>query len=1245
MVKRIFVEKKEGYNVSAKKTTADIKNVVGINVDEVREFIRYDIEDLDEEVYAKAKTTIFSEQPVDNLYEELPDLKGYKLLVVEYLPGQYDQRADSAMQCVQLLSMAKRPLIKCAKLYAIKGADEKGFEKIKKYIINSVESREGSMEIPATLEQEVQLNLTVPVIEGFIDMSDKEIAEYHKKTGFAMSKEDLAFVRDYFKGEKRNPTESEIKVIDTYWSDHCRHTTFATELTDIKIDSNNPHVQKALDLYRGLYEEFNSKREDKYPCLMDIATIAVKKLKKEGKLDNLDVSDEINACSVEVDVDVDGKPQKWLIMFKNETHNHPTEIEPFGGAATCLGGAIRDPLSGRTYVYQAMRVTGSGDPTQDISTTLKGKLPQRVITKTAAAGYSSYGNQIGLSTGLVAEMYHENYRAKRLETGYVIAGAPKENVVRRKPVKGDIIVLLGGETGRDGCGGATGSSKAHTEKSVEVCGAEVQKGNPPTERKIQRLFRNKEVAQLIVKCNDFGAGGVSVAIGELADSLDIYLDKVPKKYEGLSGTELAISESQERMAVVLDKNDVEKFIEFSAKENLQATAVAEVTDNGRMRMFYAGNVIVDLKRKFLDTNGVKQRQNAHVDDNVSNYMDKLNEKTEQLFDKGEFDQAVLSELSRLNVCSTKGLGEMFDGTIGAASVLMPFGGKYQLTPAIAMASKPPVEGFTDTATVSTYGCSPQLMTSSPFTGAIYSILLSLSKQVACGVDVKTVRLSLQEYFKRLNQDADRWGQPLAALLGALYAQIGFGVGAIGGKDSMSGTFEHIDVPPTLISFAMGIHKASKIITNTFDYKSGAKNIWHIAIPKDEYGIPDFAKTLALYDAIKDECASGNIKAINVVEEGGVVASVFKACMGNKEGTDWNELSEDLFAPAFGDFVVLADEIGKLQEFDAQLVAVLNGTHTADLCGKELKMDVAAQSFEGTLDNVFPTTAPASGEVQNLIFCARKQPHVARNIVKPQVFIPVFPGTNCEYDTARAFERAGAKANILVIKNRSSKDIEDSAKEIVKALSQSQIIAFPGGFSGGDEPDGSGKFIATTFKNPRIAEAVMELLYKRDGLALGICNGFQALIKLGLVPYGDIREQTPQAPTLTFNNISRHVSTMVNIRIATNKSPWLSKVHVDDVFTVPVSHGEGRFVASKEELDKIIKNGQVATQYVDMTRNATMQSPFNPNGSMYAIEGIISPDGRVLGKMGHSERFDKDLYKNVEGNYDMKLFESGVDYFK
>ncbi|MDE6884384.1 MAG: phosphoribosylformylglycinamidine synthase, partial [Clostridia bacterium] len=913
-------------------------------------------------------------------------------------------------------------------------------------------------------------------------MSDKDICDYHKKVGFAMSEKDLIFVRDYFQGEKRDPSESEIKVIDTYWSDHCRHTTFSTELTKIDIESNNPHVEKALGLYRNLYDEFNSKREDKYPCLMDIATIAVKKLKKLGKLDNLDVSDEINACSVEVDVDNDGKNEKWLIMFKNETHNHPTEIEPFGGAATCLGGAIRDPLSGRTYVYQAMRVTGCADPTADVSTTLKGKLPQRVITKTAAAGYSSYGNQIGLSTGLVAEMYHDNYKAKRLETGYVIAGAPKENVVRRKPVKGDIIVLLGGETGRDGCGGATGSSKAHTEKSVEVCGAEVQKGNPPTERKIQRLFRNKEVSQLIVKCNDFGAGGVSVAIGELADSLDIFLDRVPKKYEGLSGTELAISESQERMAVVLNKSDVDKFIEYAKTENLVATAVAEVTDNGRMRMFYAGNCIVDLKRSFLDTNGVKQMQEARVVDNATNYVDSVNEITQKYFDKGEFDEAVKYELSRLNVCSTKGLGEMFDGTIGASSVLMPFGGKYQLTPAIAMACKPPVSGSTDTATVSTYGCSPQLLSQSPFTGAIYSILISLSKQVACGISIDTVRLSLQEFFKKLNQDKDRWGQPLSALLGALYAQIGFGVGAIGGKDSMSGSFENIDVPPTLISFAMGVGKASKIVTNTFAENMGAKDIYRVAIPKDEYAIPDFDKTLKLYQAIGKAMAEGKIKACNVVEEGGVIASVFKACMGNKLGTTWDDISSDMFAPAFGDFVILADDVSDLDGFDVEKVAVLNGTYTADLCGKQLKMNDAATAFEGTLEKVFPTTAAASGEVKNLICCARKVDKAPRGIAQPRVLIPVFPGTNCEYDTARAFERAGAKANILIIKNQSSKDIEQSAEAIVKALQQSQILAFPGGFSGGDEPDGSGKFIATTFRNPRIAEHVMKLLYERDGLA-------------------------------------------------------------------------------------------------------------------------------------------------------------------
>ena len=1245
MVKRIFVEKKEGYNVAAKKVKDDINTVLNIKAEDVRLFIRYDIENLDEEIYEKAKSTIFSEAPVDELYEKKVTKGDYQEFVVEYLPGQYDQRADSAMQCVQLLSMKQRPLIKCATVYAIKGVTEEELEKIKKFVINPVDSREGSIEIPETLVQEVELNLVVPEIPGFIKMTDEEIQDYHKMIGFAMSVEDLKFVRDYFKSEDRNPTETEIKVIDTYWSDHCRHTTFATELTSIEIESDNPRLKEALGLYQDTFKELYKDRKDKYPCLMDIATLGAKKLKKMGKLDNLDISDEINACSVEVDVDVDGKNEKWLIMFKNETHNHPTEIEPFGGAATCLVGAIRDPLSGRTYVYQAMRVTGSADPREAVEDTLKGKLPQRVISKTAAAGYSSYGNQIGLSTGLVTEMYHENYKAKRLETGYVIGGAPKANVVREKPQVGDYVVLLGGETGRDGCGGATGSSKAHTEKSVEVCGAEVQKGNPPTERKIQRLFRNPEVSKLIIKCNDFGAGGVSVAIGELADSLDIYLDKVPKKYEGLSGTELAISESQERMAVVLKQDDVDKFIAAAKKENLNAVAVAIVTDNGRMRMFYADKCIVDLKRSFLDTNGVKQKQDAKIIDNVSTYMDNADPKTSELFAEGKLKEALLNDLSRLNVCSQKGLGEMFDGTIGASSVLMPFGGKYQLTPAIAMAAKPPVNGYTDTATVSTFGCSPQLMTSSPFTGSIYSIVTSLSKQVACGVDVSTIRLSLQEFFKRLNKDKERWGQPLSALLGAFYAQLNLGVGAIGGKDSMSGTFENIDVPPTLISFAMGVTKASKIITNTFTDKLGVYNVYHIALPKDEYGIPDFARLLKLYAAVNKSIESGDIKACNVVEEGGVISSVFKACMGNKLGTTWESVTEDLFAPKFGDFVVLAESLPLLKDFDVELVAKLNRTYTVDLCGEEFKMADAVNAFTSTLEKIYPTQAPADGDVSNLICCARKLEKMPRNIVKPEVFIPVFPGTNCEYDTARAFERAGGKANIFVIKNQTAKDIEESVEEIVKALDKAQILAFPGGFSGGDEPDGSGKFIATTFKNPKIAEAVMRLLYERDGLALGICNGFQALIKLGLVPYGEIREQTEDAPTLTFNNISRHVSSIVKIRVATNKSPWLNAVKVSDEFLVPVSHGEGRFVASDLELEKIIKNGQVATQYVDVLGNSTMESPYNPNGSMYGIEGIISKDGRVLGKMGHSERIDKDLYKNVEGNYDMKLFESGIRYFE
>ena len=1245
MVKRIYVEKKKGCDVAAAKTKADISSVLGINLKDVRQFIRYDIEGLEDDIFDKALNTIFSEPPVDTVYiDELPDMEGYSLLVTEYLPGQYDQRADSAMQCVQLLSMRTRPLIKCATVYAFAGADEDAMGKIKHYLINPVDSREGDMSLPETLVQVTEPNLVVPNVDGFTDFSDEEIAAYHASQGFAMSIEDLKFVRDYFKGEGRVPTFTELKVIDTYWSDHCRHTTFATELTDIKINSNNPHLRIALNEYKKLFKKFNSSRADKYACMMDIATIAVKELKAQGKLDNLDVSDEINACSVEVDVDNDGKMEKWLIMFKNETHNHPTEIEPFGGAATCLGGAIRDPLSGRTYVYQAMRVTGSADPRESVSATLPGKLPQRVITKTAAAGYSSYGNQIGLATGLVAEMYHPNYKAKRLETGYVIGGNKKENIVRRKPVEGDVIVLLGGDTGRDGCGGATGSSKAHTKTSVETCGAEVQKGNPPTERKIQRLFRNPEVSKLIVKCNDFGAGGVSVAIGELADSLDIFLDKVPKKYDGLSGTELAISESQERMAVVLDKNDVEKFINFAARENLSATAVAQVKDNGYMRMYYAGRCIVELKREFLNTNGVKQRQNAVVNDDVTDYLKVPSPSAKTMLEAGDVKGAILSEIGRLNVCSTKGLGEMFDSTIGAASVIMPFGGKYQLTPAIAMAAKPPVSGRTDTATVSTYGCSPMLLSSSPFTGAVYSIVTAVSKQIATGVPMDTIRLTLQEFFKKLGTDPQRWGEPVGALLGALHAQINLGLGAIGGKDSMSGSFENLDVPPTLIAFAMGIGKASKLLSNTFE-EGGYTRIYRVPVPRDAAGIPDFMKLVRMYHMITKSIESGDIQAATVVEEGGAVSAVLKACMGNMLGTTWAAVTPDMFAPALGDIIVLAKNRTKLRAYNAELIAKLNGTHTVKVVqgGVSVKMSEISKSFTSTLEGVFPSVAPASGEVKNLICCAAKKTGTAK-FARPRVLIPVFPGTNCEYDTARAFERAGAVASTFIIRNQSASDIEESAKELIKAIEQTQIIAFPGGFSGGDEPDGSGKFIATTFRNPAIAEAVMKMLYERDGLALGICNGFQALIKLGLVPFGDIREQTADAPTLTFNNISRHVSTITRIRVATNKSPWLYGVHVDDVFNVPVSHGEGKFVASAEQLQKLIDNGQVATQYVDLQNNATMVSPFNPNGSMMGIEGIISPDGRVLGKMGHSERRDDDLYKNVPGNYDMKIFESGVKYF-
>ena len=1233
MIYRIFVEKKD--NVQARKEQADIKALLNIFVEDLRLVLRYDVEGLSETELNASLGTVFSEPPVDNVYLEtleIPD--GYKAFAVSYLTGQYDQRADSAAQCVQLLTRKSRPLIKCARVYLVKGVTDEQLAAIKKHIINPVESEEVGFEKPETLVRVAVEGAPVEEVAGFIDMTDEEIAAYHKNIGFAMSVLDLAFVRDYFRSEKRNPTETELKVIDTYWSDHCRHTTFATELKNVKITSENPIIEKAYHLYEDLYKELNGARPDKYPCLMDLATIAAKKLKKDGKLDNLDISDEINACSIQIEAEIDGKKEQYLVMFKNETHNHPTEIEPFGGAATCLGGAIRDPLSGRTYVYQAMRITGASDPRESLEDTMAGKLPQRVITQRAAAGFSSYGNQIGLATGIVDEVYHEGYKAKRLETGFVVGGARKEMVYREAPKAGDVIILLGGETGRDGCGGATGSSKAHDAHSVETCGAEVQKGNALTERKLQRLFLNKEATRKIKKCNDFGAGGVSVAIGELADGLNIDLDKVPKKYEGLNGTELAISESQERMAVVIAEKDVESFIALAAEENLTATPVAVVTDTGRMKMFLKGKAIVDISRDFLNTNGVKQETDVEITDKKTTWFDKK---------AGvDFVTETKKVLSDLNVCAKKGLSETFDSTIGSRTVYMPWGGKTQRTPAIAMAAKI-CGGETDVCTVSAYGYSPYLMETSPFIGAIYSIVASVSKVAATGAKYSDIRLTLQEFFQRMTKDAKVWGVPAAALLGAVYAQIGLGLGAIGGKDSMSGTFESIHVPPTLISFALAPAKASQLITNVL---KGGEKLYHIPVPKDENSVPDFEALKKVYEEVYKNIQSGNIKFATVVENGGVGAAVIKSALGNSLGVKFEMSAEELYTEGYGDLVVsLEDENAICKCISMKRVGQV--CNEAYICGNSsVKVEDAVNAYMLPLDGVFAMTAPAVGQAMDCDYTAGvTYTNIATKTAKPRVFIPVFPGTNCELDTARKFRLAGADVQTVVVRNRNAQDIEESVAEIVKAIKNANIIAFPGGFSGGDEPDGSGKFIATTFRNPYIAEQVEELLNNRDGLVLGICNGFQALIKLGLVPYGHVKEMTADSPTLTFNNISRHVSTVVDLRIASNLSPWLSACKVGEVYKVPVSHGEGKIVAPLAELEKMKANGQIATQYADLSGNATMVSPFNPNGSTWAIEGITSPDGRVLGKMGHSERIGDNLYKNVEGNFDMKIFESGVKYFK
>ncbi len=1233
MIYRIFVEKKD--NVQARKEQADIQTLLKINAEDFRLVLRYDVEGLNEEELKAAIPSVFSEPPVDDVYlEELIIPAGYKAFAVSYLTGQYDQRADSAAQCVQLLTRKARPMVKCARVYLVKGVTDEQLLAIKKHIINPVESEEVGFEKPTTLKQATVEGAPVATVDGFIDMSDDEIKAYHKSVGFAMSALDLAFVRDYFKSEKRNPTETELKVIDTYWSDHCRHTTFATELKNVKITSENPMIEKAYHLYEDLYQELNGKRADKYPCLMDLATIAAKKLKKDGKLDNLDISDEINACSICIEAEIDGKKEQYLVMFKNETHNHPTEIEPFGGAATCLGGAIRDPLSGRTYVYQAMRVTGASDPREKLEDTIPGKLPQRAITQRAAAGFSSYGNQIGLATGIVDEVYHEGYKAKRLETGFVVAGARKEMVYREAPKAGDVIILLGGETGRDGCGGATGSSKAHDTHSVETCGAEVQKGNALTERKLQRLFLNKEATRKIKKCNDFGAGGVSVAIGELADGLNIDLDKVPKKYEGLNGTELAISESQERMAVVVAEKDVDAFIALAAEENLSATPVAVVTDNGRMKMFLKGKAIVDISREFLNTNGVKQEANVEIADKKTTWFDQ-----KQGLSFAKETEKVLGDL---NVCAKKGLSETFDSTIGARTVYMPWGGKNQSTPAIAMAAKI-CGGETDVCTVSAYGYSPYLMETSPFIGAIYSIVGSVSKVVATGAKYSDVRLTLQEFFQRMTGEAKVWGVPASALLGAVYAQIGLELGAIGGKDSMSGTFESIHVPPTLISFALAPAKASKLITNVL---KGGEKLYYIPVPKDENAVPDFEGLKAVYEEVYKNIENGNITFATVAENGGIGAAVIKSALGNGVGVAFDMTADELYSEAYGDLVIsLKDENAFNGAICKKYVGQVCGE--AYTCGKDsVSVEKAVNAYMGALEGVFSITAPASGEAKNCDYTGgAKYTNIATKVAKPRVCIPVFPGTNCELDTARRFILAGADVETVVVRNRSAADIEDSVERIVKAIKNANIVAFPGGFSGGDEPDGSGKFIATTFRNPYIAEQLEELLNNRDGLAIGICNGFQALIKLGLVPYGHVKEMTADSPTLTFNNISRHVSTIVDVRVASNLSPWLNACKVGEVYKVPVSHGEGKIVAPVAALEEMRANGQIATQYADLQGNVTMVSPFNPNGSMWAIEGITSPDGRVLGKMGHAERIGDNLYKNVEGNFDMKIFESGVRYFK
>ena len=1263
-VKRVYVEKKPEYAVQAKDLLHEVESYLGIKtITNVRVLNRYDIENLSEETFVRACNGVFAEPPVDILYHETFEMaEGSRVFSVEYLPGQFDQRADSAVQCVQFIKEDEKPVIKTATTYVIEGTiTDEEFEAVKNHCINPVDSREAGIEKPETLVTVFDEPEDVKIFDGFKDMQETELKELYDSLGLAMTFKDFQHIQKYFNEEEvRDPSMTEIRVLDTYWSDHCRHTTFSTELKDITFgegDYKEPIVN-AYKKYISDHSEIFKGREDKFVCLMDLALMAMRKLKREGKLQDQEESDEINACSIVVPVEVDGVEEEWLVNFKNETHNHPTEIEPFGGAATCLGGAIRDPLSGRTYVYQAMRVTGAADPTVSVKETLKGKLPQKKLVTEAAHGYSSYGNQIGLATGAVKEIYHPDYVAKRMEIGAVLGAAPRRAVIRETSDPGDIIILLGGRTGRDGCGGATGSSKVHTEESIETCGAEVQKGNPPTERKIQRLFRREEVSKLIKKCNDFGAGGVSVAIGELADGLRVDLDKVPKKYAGLDGTEIAISESQERMAVVVDAKDVEQFLAYAKEENLEAVEVAVVTESPRLVLVWRGKEIVNISRAFLDTNGAHQETSVSVD--IPNRADSILVRSEVEDVKAKW----LEALSDLNVCSQKGLVERFDGSIGAGSVFMPHGGKYQMTETQAMVAKLPVlTGKCDTVTMMSYGFDPYLSSWSPYHGAVYAVTESVARIVAAGGDYSKIRFTFQEYFRRMTEDPSRWSQPFAALLGAYAAQMGFGLPSIGGKDSMSGTFNEIDVPPTLVSFAVDTGKLQDVVTPELK-KAGSKLVW-LRAPKDAYQLPDYEGIMEQYDKLHNDMKEGRILSAYALDRHGLAAAVSKMAFGNRLGLkiEHNLDPRDFFAPGFGDLVleVPAEKVSQLS-ITYTVIGEVTNDGKFSYGNTEIMLEEAENAWKGTLEKVFKTDS-GENDGSTAVFVAGKNDSADGNvdenglfhtnhvyicnhkIAKPRVFIPVFPGTNCEYDSTRAFERAGAEVDVKVFKNLTAADIHDSVELFEKSIGQAQMIMFPGGFSAGDEPDGSAKFFATAFQNAKIKEAVMKLLNERDGLALGICNGFQALIKLGLVPYGEICGQKEDSPTLTYNTIGRHISKMVYTRVVSNKSPWLQKAQLGGVYCNPASHGEGRFVANDEWLAKLMANGQIATQYVTADGELDNSEEWNVNGSYMNIEGITSPDGRVLGKMAHSERRDNGVAVNIYGEQDIKIFESGVEYFK